>query len=1144
MDPPQLLEEFISISKKDPNCEIECKLLSGKIQTKDVADRILDTIKTLSIGPETDENRLSFSYPDSTRVSVVGPQNIYNLISKNTFREIPVYVEKKQRYFEGSLGKKDVIDNPEYNYRITMRSEKFLRKDWEGNPNDPRSHIRIVNRKSFKTANELFRIDFSMVKTRGVNVKQSLKELLQTQHAYELEIEFVGQKSSLDPLQISGELSKIMNSILQSYWQSPFILPMSDIQRYQQEFKLSGNTFYDLVTLERKHLIAENKNSISKGYTVTNKADGERAGLYIARNRKVLKIDKQNVVVWTGLTANTEKHVGDFIDGEYIPSKNLFCIFDIYRFRNRDVKHLPLMKSDDDTLKNPLQSRLGCAREFVQDLKTEFTVEPSGAPLRIETKLFLAGDGTSMEEAIQTMLNTKFEYEIDGLIFTPKSSPVAPTEDRRGKTWLKVYKWKPASHNSIDFLIKVDQKETFDPINKRSAKKGELYVARSAGDDIVYPRETLTGEYVPKELPESLKNLGEGRIPAIFQPVAPRDPDAYQILIPTNEKGIPVDKYDQRVDDNTIVECTYDTEKREWTVMRTRYDKTYKYRVLREAQYGNDIAVANSVWTSMHIPIPESMIQTFVSNPPSDVSEDDMYYRDDLKRSSRLFNDVYNFHNRIKDDLYRHNLKENDTLLELAVGRGGDLHKWKRIKPSKVVGIDLSLSNLVSPTQGAVIRYLREKPPTPALFLQGDMTEYPLFDQEDKYMPILTGKETGPTSYLKQFEGLQKFDSISCQFALHYACETEEVFHNFAKNIEKYGKDVFFGTCLDGQAVYSLMIGKKTHIFGAQKQVVGEYTKQYDDMESWEPKFGLPISVYMESFEKPAVEYLVPFEKVVQIMEEHGFDLVESKMFSEIYLHQSQVNLSPEEQTFCFLNRTFVFRKRTKIDKEEEVSEKKAEEEEVSEKKEENSDKEEEPSGEPKEGEVSDKKDEPSGEPEKPKKRKLRTGGEEEEKPVLFSGADESKGEHRNFSNMSEHPIDMGGEQFPSVEHYYQAMKAREFENADLYNKIIKTKTAKAVKALGKKVTNFKTEVWDSKKDEIMRKAVRAKFVQHPELRKQLMQTGDQKIGFADARDTYWAIGTSTESTKSLKPSKWRGQNRLGKLLMELRQEFQENTPV
>ena len=84
------------------------------------------------------------------------------------------------------------------------------------------------------------------------------------------------------------------------------------------------------------------------------------------------------------------------------------------------------------------------------------------------------------------------------------------------------------------------------------------------------------------------------------------------------------------------------------------------------------------------------------------------------------------------------------------------------------------------------------------------------------------------------------------------------------------------------------------------------------------------------------------------------------------------------------------------------------------------------------------------------------------------------------------------------------------------------------------------TEVWDSKRDDILRTGVKAKFVQHPELRKQLQETEDRMIGEADARDTYWGIGTAMTSEKSKHPDKWRGQNKLGKMLMELRKQFQD----
>jgi ribA/ribD-fused uncharacterized protein len=109
------------------------------------------------------------------------------------------------------------------------------------------------------------------------------------------------------------------------------------------------------------------------------------------------------------------------------------------------------------------------------------------------------------------------------------------------------------------------------------------------------------------------------------------------------------------------------------------------------------------------------------------------------------------------------------------------------------------------------------------------------------------------------------------------------------------------------------------------------------------------------------------------------------------------------------------------------------------------------------------------------------------------------------------------------------------FGDEKAVQKVMKAKTAKNAKGVEKGIQNVKEEEWDAKKDEFMKTALRAKFTQHPELRKQLLETGDLVLGYANARDKYWSIGTSDDTDKAKKPEKWPGQNKLGKLLMELR---------
>jgi ribA/ribD-fused uncharacterized protein len=1091
-----MLQSFINIAKQDSKAELECKLLSGQIQTKDVADRMMTAIQSLS-GQYVDTNLLRVSY-DDIRVEVEESNNIQKVCATDSFRGVPLIVQKKSYYDES----KNTLDVPDVYSRFTLRTEKILRKDWDGSPNDPKTtSIRILNRRSFMTIDEFFRIDFSMVRSRK-NKKDKVRSILKEIPTYELEIEFVKHETDIKTEIIEQHFFKIIRTLLQAFQESEFPLTPTEQNNYLQEFRSSQNVFVNPVTLKRHHMTDKPYN-IMQGYTVTNKADGERSGLYVAKDKRLIRITSRgNHITWTGLTALTETFHGTFVDGEFIKDHNLFAIFDVYAYKGRSTTHLPLMKTDEDTQSAPLNSRLGCSRLFVQDISSHFTSEATHNPLKIETKLFLAGDGLGMEEAIKKLLEMKYEYETDGLIFTPRLSGVAPKEDRKKNTWLRVYKWKPPHQNSIDFLLKLSDIQSYDPVLDTRVRKGDLYISRSSSDNVLYPCETMTGEYVPRELPSDLKSRAyenPSYIPAPFQPSSPRSPNAYEIMVPLKD-GLPIDQEGHRIEDNTIIECSYDIEKKRWNIMRTRYDKTYEYKVLHRSNYGNDRATADDIWSSIHIPITEEMIKKCASEPIDDFAEEEVYYKEDLDRKSRALQNSYTFHNKIKDTLFS-KLNEGNTLLEIGSGVGGDMLKWKRSKLSKVVGIEPSLSNI----KQACTRYIKEKNDHPEekypaiLYVQGDMTQ-PIYDQDNPKIKILNGDEKATTPYLEKFEGLKKFDACSAQFVIHYACETEDTFKSLIKNVTTHS-DMFFGTCLDGKSVYSLLAGKKSYLFMNGKTVGGEYVKEYEDRESWTDEFGLGIKVTMESFETKK-EYLVPFDKIVSLFKEEGFDLKESVLFADIYPTLS-ISLTSEQQTFSFLNRTFVFVRGEKPKKE--IDLEKDKDKEIAE--------------------------------EIPKKsRKLKKGGNNENlnEVILFHQAGADAGEYRWLSNMAEYPIQIEDKKYPTVEHYYQAMKAHEFE-PEIEEKIRTTPSTKAVKALGDKIKNFIKESWDSKQLEIMKRGVRAKFIQHPELMKQLQETGDKQIGNSDARDSYWGIGTSENTEKSKNPDKWKGQNHLGKIIMELR---------
>jgi len=137
------LAKFIELSNKDTRAEFEAKVLAGRIQTRDVAARIVAAIKTMA--PEaTEEHRLTIIYPENIRVHVLGVSNIHKYVSQKRSRDIPLDVERKTRYFES--GEKDTIDVPDFFCRFTLKSEKHLKKDCNGSPDDPKAQIRMIHR--------------------------------------------------------------------------------------------------------------------------------------------------------------------------------------------------------------------------------------------------------------------------------------------------------------------------------------------------------------------------------------------------------------------------------------------------------------------------------------------------------------------------------------------------------------------------------------------------------------------------------------------------------------------------------------------------------------------------------------------------------------------------------------------------------------------------------------------------------------------------------------------------------------------------------------------------------------------------------------------------------------------------------------
>ena len=147
-------------------------------------------------------------------------------------------------------------------------------------------------------------------------------------------------------------------------------------------------------------------------------------------------------------------------------------------------------------------------------------------------------------------------------------------------------------------------------------------------------------------------------------------------------------------------------------------------------------------------------------------------------------------------------------------------------------------------------------------------------------------------------------------------------------------------------------------------------------------------------------------------------------------------------------------------------------------------------------------------------------------------------GPHGFLSNWYSGKFVLDGFTYQHVEQHTMAEKAKLFNDTKMYEKILRTEEPKTCKALGKKVTPFVPEEWNKVKYEIVKTANRAKFDQDPELKEKLLATGDAILAEASPRDRIWGIGMGAAKASELDPSEWNGQNLLGKILMELREEY------
>ncbi len=135
------------------------------------------------------------------------------------------------------------------------------------------------------------------------------------------------------------------------------------------------------------------------------------------------------------------------------------------------------------------------------------------------------------------------------------------------------------------------------------------------------------------------------------------------------------------------------------------------------------------------------------------------------------------------------------------------------------------------------------------------------------------------------------------------------------------------------------------------------------------------------------------------------------------------------------------------------------------------------------------------------------------------------------LSNFSSFKVAMFGMHFMTAEHAYHWNR---FERTVSYRgepaaqtNILLSRSAHDAFTYAQQTKHLQNPLWDNIKVQVMRGIIRAKALQHEYVKRKLLDTGERTLIEDSWRDAFWGWGPNRD-----------GQNWLGKLWMELRNDF------
>ncbi len=793
------------------------------------------------------------------------------------------------------------IDYPDFDFRISLMNEKAVGND-SAIVNDT-----ILNQDKWKQTKKVFRytnrhtfthpdpdypfiVDVSIVKSsrkhsngRNLVAEYTIQDagVFKAAEKYEIEIECVNANVGIGTKyntvdKLNAELKKMIKNVLAGFQETNYPISyteqrnvkekymrlfMSEETKQRQGIEIPDATPDNFagpssMPLKMIHLLPSEKKeqmlpNINEGYTVTDKADGERKLLYIDDIGKIYLINTNMQVQFTGAMTKKTVMYNYLLDGEHIIHDkhgrfiNRYAAFDIYFAKGKSIREREFVRTSLSKHPEGWFFRLDFLKQFIERLDAVSVVDKvSVSPLNIVQKEFYyseissAGAGSIFKQCeiiLSKVRDNFFDYETDGLIFTPGYLAVGklpnedpnPTGDKpRKTTWSYSLKWKPVEQTTIDFLVStkkntagVDDIKYISSVGTDTSTTLQLNQYKTLILMVGYsekqhsnPYQDMINDYVPSA--ERNERYIEYRgqkdyVPAQFFPTDPYDQYAgicnIHLRDSSGDEKLMLTEAGEVFEDNTIVEFKYDKDREHqwrWVPIRVRYDKTAELRAGFK-NFGNAYHVANDNWDSIHNPVTEDMLEN-VENVPNKLSADDDVYYNKVEGATKT-QGLRNFHNLYVKNILIKNISKPDTILiDLAVGKAGDFPKWINSKLKFVFGIDISKDNIQNKLNGACKRYLnfrqQKKYMPSALFVNGDSSKNirnadAFITEKDKQITkavfgqgAKNENDLGKGVFKEYGIGTEGFDICSIQFAVHYMFKNQESLHSFLRNVSETTK--------------------------------------------------------------------------------------------------------------------------------------------------------------------------------------------------------------------------------------------------------------------------------------------------------------------------------------------------------------------